>query len=179
MKPYANLSVRLASLLAVLSLLGATSAFAADSGAIKRIGIVNTAKLFNDYKGTKETVEKFKQISESKQKERDKMVSELKNLREELSLLNEKARGEKPQAMETKLKALADFDNQVKTELLKERDEQRAAIFQEIETVVNSFAKDKGYDLVIDGQAVLYGVESADLTDPILTILNNRYAKKK
>ena len=44
---------------------------------------------------------------------------------------------------------------------------------------VREWAKSKGYELVIDGQAVLYGKENYDKTAEFLKFLDEKYAKEK
>ncbi len=151
---------------------------AESAGAIHKIGVVNMQKLFNDYKGTKASVARLKGIGEAKQAERDRIVSEIKGMRDEIALLNEESRAERQKAMEERLKVLNAFDRDAKEELFKQQDQERGVVFGEIETVVSSFAKEKGFDLILNGQAVLYGIEAADVTDQVLVILNDRYAKK-
>ena len=140
--------------------------------------MVNLDKILHEYKRTLVSDKKLEELYGEKQTERERLVSEIKNLREELVLLNEESRRERQQQVEGKIKALADFDRDSRETLQKARDQAIKEILDEVEEVVASFSKEKGFDLVISSRAVLYGVESMDLTDPVLTILNNRYAKK-
>jgi outer membrane protein len=48
-----------------------------------------------------------------------------------------------------------------------------------VKEAVEQWAKSKGYELVIDGQAVLYGKQNYDKTDEFLKFLNDKYAKEK
>lgn len=172
------------SVLAVVGLfaplvLGAPAVSLADAPAsIRKIGVVNLDKILHEYKRTQASDKKLEGFYNAKQAERERMVSEIKNLREELVLLNEESRRERQQQVEGKIKGLADFDRDSKEALQKARDEAVKEILDEVEEVVTSFSKEKGFDLVISSRAVLYGVESMDLTDPVLAILNDRYAKK-
>jgi len=159
--------------------LGAPSVSPADPAApVQKIGIVNLDKILHEYKRTLVSDKKLEEFYNAKQAERERLVSEVKNLREELVLLNEESRRERQQQVEGKMKGLADFDRESKDALQKARDQAIKEILDEVEEVVTSFSKEKGFDLVISSRAVLYGVETLDLTDPILTILNDRYTKK-
>ncbi len=117
-------------------------------------------------------------MTQAKQAERDKIVSEIKGMREELILLNEQARSERQEEIEKKMKDLAEFDRQVKDALLKERDETGSSILEEVETTVAAYAKEHGFELILSGQAVLYGIETIDVTHEVLLILNERFRKK-
>ncbi len=145
---------------------------------VQKIGVVNLDKILHEYKRTLVSDKKLEEFYNTKQSERERLVSEIKNLREEMVLLNEESRRERQQQMEGKMKGLADFDRESKDALQKARDQSVKEILDEVEEVVSSFSKEQGFDLVISSRAVLYGVETLDLTDPILTILNDRYAKK-
>ncbi len=48
-----------------------------------------------------------------------------------------------------------------------------------VKKAVEEWAKSKGYELVIDGQAVLYGKENYDKTAEFLKFLDEKYAKEK
>jgi Skp family chaperone for outer membrane proteins len=92
--------------------------------------------------------------------------------------LNEEARSERQKLIEEKLKGLAAFDREARTALVKKREEEMKGIFDEIEAVVASFAKAQGLTLVVSHRAVLYRQEGMEVTEAILKILNDQYAKK-
>lgn len=48
-----------------------------------------------------------------------------------------------------------------------------------VKKAVEQWAKSKGYELVVDGQAVLYGKENYDKTTEFLKFLDEKYAKEK
>ncbi|RMD47728.1 MAG: OmpH family outer membrane protein [Aquificota bacterium] len=48
-----------------------------------------------------------------------------------------------------------------------------------VKKAVEEFAKKNGYELVIDGQAILYGKENYDKTDELIKFLDEKYAKEK
>ena len=157
-----------------------TIGFAAENAPqVRKVGVVSLNRLMGNYQGAKSSVDKLRQIGEGKQQERERIVSEIKKMRQGLELLNEEARSKRQQQMEEKMKELAQFDREARTLLLKEQEQERDVVFREIEAVVSAFAKEKGFDLVLNDQAVLYGTEGLDITDQVLGILNERYAKKR
>lgn len=149
------------------------------TGGSPKIGMVRVSKIFDAYERTKSSESQLETLSKSKQAEREQLVSEIKGMRDELVLLNEQARAEKQKAIEEKLKALAGFDQEAKESLRKKRDDALKGIFDEIEAAVKAYAKENGFTVVLNDQAVLYGVESIDVTDQVLAILNEKYAKAK
>jgi len=142
-----------------------------------KIGIVSVDRVFKEYKATQSKEAEFQKLAISKQADREKMVTEIRNLRDELALLNEENRGKQKQAIDQKLQALAAFDQQIRESLRDQREEAISGLLKEIEQVVTSMAKDKGFDLILSDRAVLYRVDSLDLTDQVISVLNQKAGK--
>jgi len=137
-----------------------------------KIGYVDLAKVFDEFKKTKESEKKLEDKGKAKEGERAKMVDELRKLKDEQALLSEKAKAEKQAIIDNKIKALQDFDRTVRDELVKERNDMLGGILKEIEKVVTEYAKANGYDMVLNSRMLLYGGEQHDLTNEVLTRLN-------
>ncbi len=152
---------------------------AEEAQSVRKIGVVNLDRVLAEYQGTKLSDKRLEQIYSEKQTQRGKMVSEIKSLREELLLLNEESRVKRQEEVEGRLKGLTEFDRGSRDALQKERDEALKKILDEVEEVVVSYAKENGYDLILSGRAVLFGVPAMDVTDPVLKALNGRYEKAK
>lgn len=162
----------------ILPFLAGPSAAGAEPASIQKIGVVNLAKVFKEYEGTKASESDLGRISTTKQQEREKRVAEIRDMRDELALLNEGAREERRQGIEERLRELAGFDESVRESLRDKRDEALGKILDEIERVVAAYAKEKGFELILSDRAVLYGVEPMDITDDIIQILNEQRGKK-
>jgi len=137
-----------------------------------KLGYVDLAKVFDEYKKTKESEKSLEEKGKAKEADRKKMVDELKKLKDEQALLSEKAKAEKQKAIDDKIKILQDFDRIARDELMKERNDRLAAIMKDIEGVVTVYAKEAGYDLIVNSRALLYGSEQYDLTKEVLSRLN-------
>ncbi|MBI3332632.1 MAG: OmpH family outer membrane protein [Candidatus Omnitrophica bacterium] len=146
---------------------------------VKRVGFISQDRLFHDYERTKSSMAKLKELSDAKKAERDKMVAEIKGMRDELVLLNPESRAERQQAIDEKMKALAAFDQGAKETFRRQEEENVKTILEEIESVASSFAKERGFDLILSDRAVIYGADAIDVTDEILTRLNDKYAKQR
>jgi outer membrane protein len=158
-----------------LGLLGPTQAQAAG----EKIGYVDLAKVFDDYIKTKTFDKALEAKGAAKQGERDKLVNEVKKIREESELLGAKAKEEKQAVIDDKLKALQDFDRVTRDELRKERDTMVRDILKEIEAVIQDFGKSQGYSFIFNDRVLVYKSESADLTSQVTKVLNDSYSKKK
>jgi outer membrane protein len=137
-----------------------------------KIAYVDLAKVFDEYGKTKESEKKLEAKGKGKEGDRMKMVDELRKLKDEQALLSEKAKGEKQAVIDTKIKALQDFDRITRDELVKERNDMLGGILKDIEKVVTEYAKANGYDLVLNSRMLLYGGTEYDLTNEILSRLN-------
>lgn len=156
----------------------APAAQAGEPPTIQKIGLVNLGRVFKEYEVTKGSEQELERISTAKQQEREKKVSQIRDLRDELALLNEQAREERRQTIEERLRELAGFDQSVRESLRERRDEALQKILDEIEKVVTVYAKEKGFDLILSDRAVLYGAEPMDVTNEIIAILNRSSGKK-
>jgi len=137
-----------------------------------KIGYVDLAKVFDEYKKTKDSEKVLEEKGKSKEAERAKLVDEVKRLKDEQALLSEKAKAEKQGAIDTKIKALQDYDSKARNELIKDRNDMLGGIMKDIEKIVNDYAKASGYDVVLNSRMLLYGAEQYDLTAEVLSRLN-------
>jgi len=144
-----------------------------------KIGVVSVDRVFKEYKATQAKEAELQKLTESKQAEREKKVAEIRGLRDELVLLNDENREKQKVTIEQKLQALASFDQQAKAAINGQRDDAISGLLKEIEEVVNSIAKEKGYGLILSDRAVLYRADPQDLTQEVITVLNGRAGKGK
>ncbi len=145
----------------------------------EKIAYMDLSKVFDDYNKTKDFDKQLENKGNAKQSERDKLVTEIKKLKDDMELMGDKGKEAKQAAIDEKIKKLQDFDRETKDALRKERDDIVRQILKEIKDVVEEFGKKEGYALILDNRAILYGTEGDNLTDKILKTLNDRYAKGK
>ncbi len=162
-------------ILLVMLLIAASPAFAAA----EKLGYVDLAKIFDEYEKTKSFDKSLETKGTSKQAERDKMVAEVKKLRDEAELLGAKAKEDKQAVIDDKIKKLQEFDRVTRDELRKERDTMVRDILKEIEVVLQDFGKNQGYSYIFNDRVLVYKSEGNDLTTQVIKTLNDSYAKKK
>lgn len=168
-----------AVVLGVVLGLGFLALSQAVHAAADKIGYVDLARVFDDYLKTKDFDKSLESKGAAKQAERDKMVNEVKKLRDEAELLSAKAKDDKQVQIDEKIKALQDFDRTTRDALKKERDVMVRDILKEIETVIQNYGKSQGYGFVFNDRVLVYKTESSDLTAPVIKALNDSYASKK
>ncbi len=139
-----------------------------------KVGFVNIAKIFDGYTKTQALDAKLEQKGKQKEAELTRRVEELKKLRKSLELLNDEARENRILEIEKKSDDLQRFRTSTARELRRERDKMAKGIFQEIQDGVTEYAKAHSYTLIMDSQSLAYGDKGHDLTNEVLTELNER-----
>ncbi len=152
-----------------------SSGYAAGS---YKIGYVDLSKTFDEYDRTKESDKVLEKKGAEKQTLRDKMVEEIKKLKDEVEMLSAKTKEDKQKNIDDKIQKLQDFDREVNTGLKKERDEMVKDILKDIDKVVSEYGKSEGYSIILNDRTLLYGDSQLNLTDPIIKFLNERYKKR-
>jgi len=143
-----------------------------------KIGYVNLSKAFDEYGKTKDLDKELETKGEAKQKEREGLVKDIRKMREEIELLNEKARAEKEEDIETSIRTLQEFDQNAKADLTKERDDMVRDILKEMNRIIQEYGEANGFSIIINDRVLLYGDKAQDLTDTLIKILNDNYKKK-
>ena len=144
-----------------------------------KIGYVDLSRVFDEYLKTKEFDKSLEGKGAQKQSDRDKMVNEIKKLRDEAELLSAKAKDDKQAVIDDKIKALQEFDRVTRDSLRKERDAMVRDILKEIEGVIQDFGKSQGYGFIFNDRVLVYKGEGSDITPQVIKVLNDAYTKKK
>lgn len=155
------------------------SVVTAGAEAADKIGYVDLARVFDEYQKTKDLDKALEAKGAEKQAERDKMVADIKKLRDEAELASAKAKEEKQAKIDEKIKTLQEFDRSTRDALRKERDSMVRDILKEVETVIQNHGKTQGYTYILNDRVLLFKSEQSDLTQPIVKGLNDAYATKK
>ncbi|MFA4981610.1 MAG: OmpH family outer membrane protein [Candidatus Omnitrophota bacterium] len=137
-----------------------------------KLAYVDLAKVFDEYKKTKDSEKNLEEKGKAKEAERNKMVDELRKLKDEQALLSEKGKADKQKVIDEKIKVLQAFDSKAQAELMKERNDLLGGIMKDIEKVIGDYAKEAGYDIVLNSRMLLYGGEQYDVTAEVLKRLN-------
>jgi Skp family chaperone for outer membrane proteins len=158
-----------------LSGFGPGRAFAEDL----KIGYVNFEKIFEQFEKTKDKNKLLQEKKYQKEVQGQQMVDEINKLRNEMQLLNEDMKEKKQKELTDKMRDLRDFTNDSKEELLKERDEVFRLLTQEIRVLIEEQGKIEGYTLIFDDQVLFFKSKGNDMTDQIIKMINEKYAKEK
>lgn len=150
-----------------------------ESARAEKTAFVDLALLFDGYDKTKDFDTNLQDVQDKKQKDIDKKVEEIKGLQDKLPLLADKEKENKQDEIDKKTKDLQEFQRSAELDLRKERDEKLKEILKDIQDVVETVAKQKGYDFILNEKMILYGNKSLDITKDVLKIVNDNYKNKK
>jgi len=144
-----------------------------------KVGYIDLSRVFDEYNRTKEEDAILEKKGMEKEAQREKMVNEIKKIKEELELSSDKVKPEKQKLLDEKIKALQDYDRTTREDLRKERDGIIKEILKEIDEVIQDLGKKEGYTIILNERVLLYRDDTLDLTQKVINILNEKYEKKK
>ncbi len=137
-----------------------------------KVGTVDLQKLFKEYPGTVKAQKKFNAMAKKKAADLKEAQEDLKDFATELrssdSVLSAKQKRQKQNELDAKQNTYLQQENQIKMELAAKENEMTQSILEELKAIVASMAKDKGVDLVLDSEKIVYLNGGIDLTDAIL-----------
>ena len=135
---------------------------------------LNLAHVFDNYSKTKDQDKTLEQQSKQKKEERQRLVNQIRKMKDEIDILSAEAKGKKQTQIDEKIRQLQEYDQQTRVSLGQQRDKMLREILKEIEGVVEKYAKGNGYTMILNDRVLLYGQKQDDLTDEILKILNSK-----
>ena len=144
-----------------------------------KVGTVDLSRAFDAFQKTKDAEKTLETEAGKKKEERDKRIEEVKKLKAELDLLNEKGKAEKQALIDQKIKELQQFEQEVQGSLRREKDRAIQEILKEIDGVIQTYAGDHGYTFLLNDRALLYRSQGLDVTDEIVAILNKGVSQEK
>lgn len=139
------------------------------------LGFVSLKKVLDDYNKVKDGEEQLLKEAEEKNSQREKLVKEIKNLREKLDLLKDKRKEKKQRELEEKVKKLQNFTYETRAGLRQKRDEKFREIMKEVKDVLEEYGQSRNYNIILDDTLLLYKDNNLDVTEDVIKILNQRY----
>lgn len=144
-----------------------------------KIGVVKVQEVLQGYDKSKNYNEELKAKNEALTQERDQMVNELKKMEASLELLGGAEKEKKIKELQEKQIAYRQQIMQKAQELDATRDGYLKEVLMDLQPVVDDYAKKNKYDLIINGDLILYHNSAIDITQDIIDMLNKNYNQKK
>lgn len=151
---------------------------------ITKIGIIDLAKALNESEAGKKAKTDLESLIKAKQsiiEEKAKKAESLKSeLEKQAALISAEAKKAKEEELE---RALRDYQRTVsdaQAEVQKKEGELTNEILKELRNIINSFAQEEGYSIVLEKAegVVLYSSTNLDITDRVIRKYNETKAKK-
>jgi Skp family chaperone for outer membrane proteins len=140
---------------------------------------VDVANVFDNYQKTKDNDRTLQDSGKKKEEERDALVHEIRQMKDELTLMAEDAKAKKQETLSAKMKELQDFDRDARQALGEQRNKVVREIFKDIDDTVQRIGERKAVDMVFNERALLYHNPKHDMTKEVIDELNKGYGKKK
>ena len=158
---------------------GMSLGFCAD---VAKIGTVSFQKIFDSSMAGKEAKNEI--LKEGKRMEADlkKQSDEIKALKQTLErdagVMNKEARDEKKWQLDRKIddvKAVKrKYDRQIQEFQVQRVNQVRKAVLD----IIQDYGKKEGYLLILEDISAVYAPQSLDITDKIIQVYNDQYAKQ-
>jgi len=144
-----------------------------------KIGYVNIFKVFNAYDKTKKYDDMIAKEKTAKEKELDAQKKKITDMNDKLSLLKADAQKKQKSKLTEEVKKYRQMERTIYVDLKKKRDTKMKEIVNDINKVIEIYAKKKGFSYIFNNTAILYGNKKADVTDDIIKKVNEAYKKNK
>jgi outer membrane protein len=162
-----------------LVLAGMVTASGPAAAADLKIGYIVTPKLLAETKLGKESSARLKAKAESAEKSFAKDVDELKKMQEDIikrgSVLNDEEKAKLGEQFELKNREVKRKKEDAQRDFDKTRQTIENEMMTKFRTVIEKFAKDNGYDLVLDAGTLLYISSKADVTNEVIQLADKSY----
>ena len=159
--------------LAALAICVAAAAVPASAADLK-IGYIVTPRLLAESKLGKESSAKLKAKAEAAEKGLEKKMTEVKKLQDDITkrmaVLNEEEKGKLGDEYERQLRDAKRMKEDAQREFDKARSEIENDMMGKFRKVIEKFAKDNAYDLVLDAGTLLYISQKADVTNEVIQL---------
>ena len=143
----------------------------------QKIAVVHVQRILQEAPKVAEINQKLKDEFQPRQ---DELAQVQQTVQEEVADLNKNAtimeEGGIKAAQEKIAKERADFlqeANTLQTEFNQAQTGFMKDVFEDLNVVITRLAKDKGYDVVLDSQAVAFADPTLDITNDVLAAFNN------
>lgn len=165
-----NRIVPIALALVVTMMAGVLPASAADL----KIGYIVTPRLLSESKLGKESSGKLKAKAESAEKGLEKKMTELKKLQDDITkrmaVLNDSEKAKLGEEYEKQLREAKRMKEDAQQDFDKSRQAIENDMMTKFRSVIEKFAKENGYDVVLDAGTLLYISQKADVTNEVIQL---------
>lgn len=157
--------------------INAPMVFCAD---VAKIGVIDFQKIFENSKAGKMAAEKIKaegQLMEQDLKQKSEEISALKK-RLESGVMDKNVREEQQWELGRKIDDVKALKNKYDRKLNEMNMKLVQEVQKEVLDIVNTYGKKEGFLLIVEKITAIYAPQQLDITDDIIKIYNDSYAKQ-
>lgn len=155
------------------------SAVAAD---VAKIGVVDLQRIMETSDPGKFAQSEIKKQKDKMEQELNKKGAEIEELRKQFEresmVMSKEKREEKEREGRIKLNDFKSLQKRYRSQLQNLEKKLVTDMRQEVFVLVEEMGKKEGYLLIINNFSVMYSPGSIDITDKLIKLLNDKYAKK-
>ena len=133
-----------------------------------KVGYADIFRVINEYNKTKEYEEALEKKAVAKDKILQDKQEELRKMQDRLGALKGKAEEEEREKIIAAAREYNELERQIRLELGKERNEKMKELLEDITKVIEEYAQKNKFDFIFNGTALIYGDNSANITDIII-----------
>lgn len=148
----------------------------------KKIAYVRSTELVYGYMGMKEAGNKFKENTQMWQANIDTLQRDyqttLSRFTSEAPRLSENERAERENYLTQQQQSLMNYTQAINTKMLEEDKKMTEGVLNQVNSFIEQYGKDHGYEIILGttlSGSLLYGDNAIDITDEVLSALNNNY----
>jgi len=178
------LEIVMKKILAVFGLvlfLGGMNAYAADkpaAGSQPVVAVVNVQQLFQQ---SPRIADLNKKLQDQFKPRQDKLILAQKNLQDELdgfkkdsATMSQSQKDKMQKKIANDQSTLSRDANSFQQDLGKEQKRIMSGVLADLNNIISKIAKQNGYTLVLDSQAVVYAADSQDITKDVQKTFDNK-----
>jgi outer membrane protein len=162
--------------LGLVSVVVAVLTLATPAWAQSKVAVVDTQRAIMETEDGLRAQATLKKVFDSKQRELDKKQADLQKERADIEkqrgVLSKEALQKRIDRWQRELVQLQSVFVEYNKELQKKQNELTQPIFRKTMGIIGRLARQDGYDVVVDKQAVPYVRSDLDLTDRVITLYN-------
>ncbi|MEN0052352.1 MAG: OmpH family outer membrane protein [Mucilaginibacter sp.] len=152
----------------------------------EKIAYVDSAKIFNDYKGSLEAKKAFQAKAKVWQDNMDTLTNEVKSsiqkYEKTLATMSPKEQALAKQLIQVKQKQLGDYQRGIQDNAKQEDGKLTQSVVAQINAFLVTYGKKHNYKMILianQSGSIAYARDGLDITSAVLEELNNEYSTEK
>lgn len=147
---------------------------------VLKIGIIDGKRIFNEHPDSKAATDLLKKELKEKQQEIDARTEEIKKLENNLKanlLLSDVERSKKEKEIDEKKKAVLKYSQEAEEDLSEKEEKLMTEITQKVYLLIKKVAQEKGINIILGNNYVLYADDNMDITEDVLAKFKPKQSK--